>query len=98
MSIALQEYGFFAPNLTESRFLFRKGKRIVYKVFGEYEPGVYIPVWPNFKQEGNPRAWRVGFTFDEDNAEKVKPLARKLEAAFKEAGMDYFIGGESICI
>ena len=98
MSIALQEYGFFAPNLTESRFLFRKGKRIVYKIFGEYEPGVYIPVRPNFKQEGNPRAWRVGFTFDEDNAEKVKPLARKLEAAFKEAGMDYFIGGESICI
>ena len=96
--IALQEYGFFAPNLTESRFNFRKGKRIVYKVMGEYNPGEYLPVWPNFKQEGNPREWRVGFTFDEENAEKVKSLARKLEAAFKEGGLDWFVGGESFCI
>lgn len=96
--IALQEYGFFAPNLTESRHLFRKGKRIVCKVIGEYQPGIYTPMWPNFKQEGNPRAWRVGFTFDEENADKVRPLARKLEEEFKAGGMDYFVGHESVCI
>lgn len=96
--IALQEYGFFAPNLTESRFNFRKGKRIVCKVIGGFQPDAYIPMSPNFKQYGNPREWRVGFTFNEEDADKVRPLARRLEAAFAEGGLDYFVGKESLCI
>lgn len=94
--IALQEYGFFAPNLTESRFCFRKGKRIVQKVLASQEFG--IPMWWNFKQEGNPRSWRVGFTFNEEDADKAAPAARKLEAAFTDEGLDYFVGKESLCI
>lgn len=96
--IVLQEYGFFAPNLTESRYLFRKGKRIVWKAICEFQPDGYVPMFPNFKQEGNPRAWRVGFTFNEEDADKVRPLARKLEEKFKAEGMEYFVGHESICI
>ncbi len=77
--IVLQEYGFFAPNLTESRYLFRKGKRIVWNTIVGFQPDGYVPMFPNFKQEGNPREWRVGFTFNEEDADKVRPLARKLE-------------------